>query len=422
MRAREALLASDVLPGDLEPAVPDLHRRALSDSASFDEVLELLHLAGRTLPHAVLMMIPEAWENHDDDGPGPAGVLPVPRHPDGAVGRPGLRHLHRRHGHRRGPRPQRPAAGPVLGDRRRPGRAGQRGRRARPRPGDRGRARAGCSRAGCSWSTRRRAGSSTTTRSRPSSPPSSPYDEWLHAGLIAPRRPAGARARHATRTSRSLRRQQTFGYTEEELRILLAPMARTGAEPIGSMGTDTPIAVLSDRPRLLFDYFTPALRAGDQPAAGRDPRGAGHLAGHADRAGAEPAATRRRRPAARSCCRSRSSTTTSSPRSCTSTPTATCPASRPRRIDGLYPRARRRRRRWPRGSSEICAEVSAAIEDGARILVLSDRDSDADHAPIPSLLLTAAVHQHLVRAKERDPGVAGRRDRRRAARCTTSRC
>ena len=52
------------------------------------------------------------------------------------------------------------------------------------------------------------------------------------------------------------RRQQTFGYTEEELRILLTPMARTGAEPLGSMGTDTPIAVLSDRPRLLFDYFS----------------------------------------------------------------------------------------------------------------------------------------------------------------------
>ena len=53
-----------------------------------------------------------------------------------------------------------------------------------------------------------------------------------------------------------LTRQRTFGYTEEELRIILAPMGRTGAEPIGSMGTDTPVAVLSDRPRLVFDYFT----------------------------------------------------------------------------------------------------------------------------------------------------------------------
>ena len=83
-----------------------------------------------------------------------------------------------------------------------------------------------------------------------------PYDEWLHAGLIAPGRPARARARRAHATPRSTRRQQTFGYTEEELRLLVAPMARAGAEPIGSMGTDTPVAVLSSRPRLLFDYFT----------------------------------------------------------------------------------------------------------------------------------------------------------------------
>ena len=82
-----------------------------------------------------------------------------------------------------------------------------------------------------------------------------PYDEWLHAGLIhleeLPER------EHIVYSHASvLRRQQTFGYTEEELRILLTPMARAGAEPIGSMGTDTPIAVLSARPRLLFDYFT----------------------------------------------------------------------------------------------------------------------------------------------------------------------
>src|SRR5690606_8024454 len=83
-----------------------------------------------------------------------------------------------------------------------------------------------------------------------------PYGEWLAAGLVdladLPER------EHVVHTHASVtRRQQTFGYTEEELRVLLAPMARTGVEPIGSMGTDTPTAALSDRPRLLFDYFTP---------------------------------------------------------------------------------------------------------------------------------------------------------------------
>ena len=82
-----------------------------------------------------------------------------------------------------------------------------------------------------------------------------PYAEWLEAGEIEladlPER------EHIVHTHASVtRRQQTFGYTEEELRVLLAPMAKTGAEPIGSMGTDSPIAALSERPRLLFDYFT----------------------------------------------------------------------------------------------------------------------------------------------------------------------
>ena len=82
-----------------------------------------------------------------------------------------------------------------------------------------------------------------------------PYDEWLHAGLVhlddVPER------EHIVHTHASVtRRQQIFGYTEEELRILLTPMANTGAEPIGSMGTDSPIAALSAKPRLIFDYFS----------------------------------------------------------------------------------------------------------------------------------------------------------------------
>ena len=81
-----------------------------------------------------------------------------------------------------------------------------------------------------------------------------PYQDWLHAGLLhleeLPER------EHIVHTHSSvLRRQQTFGYTDEELKILLAPMAKSAAEPLGSMGTDTPIAVLSSRPRLIFDYF-----------------------------------------------------------------------------------------------------------------------------------------------------------------------
>ena len=171
MRAREALLASDLIPGDLDRLFP-ICTPGASDSASFDEVLELLHLGGRSLPHSVLMMIPEAWENHTEMDAERRAVLRVPLGADGAVGRPRLRRLHRRLPDRRGPRPQRPAPVALLGDRRRARRARLRGRRARPRPRHHRPQGPAASRAGCSWSTPTSTGSSRTTRSRPSSPPS----------------------------------------------------------------------------------------------------------------------------------------------------------------------------------------------------------------------------------------------------------
>ena len=107
----------------------------------------------------------------------------------------------------------------------------------------------------CSWSTWPSTASSRTTRSRTNWPPRQPYGEWLHAGLL--RLENLPTREHIVHTHQSVtRRQQVFGYTEEELRVLLTPMARSGAEPIGSMGTDSPIAALSSRPRLLFDYFS----------------------------------------------------------------------------------------------------------------------------------------------------------------------
>ena len=140
MRAREAHAAvSDLFPGGhawrgrrLDRFFPICTPDA-SDSASFDEVLELLHLGGRSLPHAVLMMIPEAWENHAEMDAARRAFYEFHSAADGAVGRAGLRRVHRRHADRRRPRPQRPAPVALLGHRRRPGRAGLRGRRARPR-------------------------------------------------------------------------------------------------------------------------------------------------------------------------------------------------------------------------------------------------------------------------------------------------
>ena len=253
MRAREGVMASDVLPGDLERAFP-ICTPGASDTARFDEALELLNLAGRPLHHAILMMIPEAWENHESMDAPAQGVLPLPRGADGAVGRSGVDRVQRRHGDRRGARPQRPAPVALLGHRRRPRDHGERGRRARHRPGqdrEEGPARAG---EDLPRRHRRRAASSPTRRSRPTSPREHPYQEWLDAGLVhlddlPPQFPL------VPQHSSAVQQQRMFGYTEEDLRLIIAPMARNAVESLGSMGTDTPVPVLSDRPRMLYEYF-----------------------------------------------------------------------------------------------------------------------------------------------------------------------
>ena len=226
-----------------------------------------------------------------------------------------------------------------------------------------------------------------------------PYDEWLHAGLIhlddLPER------EHIVHTHASVtRRQQIFGYTEEELRVLLAPMANAGAEPIGSMGTDTPIAALSRAAAAAVRLLHPAVRAGHQPAAGRDPRGAGHLADRHDRPEAQPA-----RAGAGVLPPGRAAVPGDRQRRAGQDPPhqrdGDMPGFATARLSRPLPGRGRRRRRWPRGSTRSAPRSSAAIADGARIIVLSDRHSTAELAPIPSLLLTGAVHHHLVREKTR---------------------
>ena len=106
MRAREALCRSDVFGEDLQKLFPII-REGQSDTATFDNVLEFLVLTGRPLAHAVLMMIPEPWRNHESMDPSTASVLRVPRNVDGAVGWSGVDRLHGRHGHRGRTRPQR---------------------------------------------------------------------------------------------------------------------------------------------------------------------------------------------------------------------------------------------------------------------------------------------------------------------------
>ncbi|HYN92766.1 MAG TPA: glutamate synthase large subunit, partial [Pilimelia sp.] len=396
MNAREALLASPNIPGNIRRLFP-ICTPGASDSANFDEVLELLHLAGRSLPHAVLMMIPEAWENDPGMDPakrafyqfhaslmepwdGPASVAFT----DGTVVGAVL--------DRNGLRPGRwwrtddglvvlgSEAGVLDLD---PATVVAKGRLA---PG----------RMFLVDTAAGRIVSDAEIKAELAG--AEPYGDWLHAGLI-PLETLPERE-HTVYTHDSVqRRQQTFGYTEEELKILMAPMARLGAEPLGSMGTDTPIAPLSVRPRLLYDYFHQLFAQVTNPPL--DAIREELVTSLQQTVGPE------------------GNLLDPGPASCRQIvlpypvidndelakllsvdDDGDLPGFKAVRVSGLY-RLREGGEGLKARLTEICRHVSEAIEDGVRILVLSDRDSTADLAPIPSLLLTAAVHQHLVREQTR---------------------
>ncbi|MGW0432681.1 glutamate synthase large subunit [Micromonospora sp. NPDC003197] len=396
MQAREALLASPDLPGSIKRLFP-ICTPGGSDSANFDEVLELLHLAGRSLPHAVLMMIPEAWENDPEMDPakrafyrfhaslmepwdGPASVAFTDGSQVGAV--------LDRNGLRPGRWWQTTDGLVVLGSE-----AGVLDldpatvvAKGRLQPG----------RMFLVDTVAGRIVHDDEIKAELAGV--APYTDWLHAGLIEL---ADLPAReHTVYTHDSVRRrQQTFGYTEEELKILLGPMARTGAEPLGSMGTDTPIAPLSTRPRLLYDYFHQLFAQVTNPPLD---------------AIREELVT-----SLQSTIGPEGNLLDPGPASCRQIvlpypvidndelakilsidEDGDLPGFKAVRVSGLY-RIRDGAAGLKGRLTEICRHVSEAIEDGVRILVLSDRDSTADLAPIPSLLLTAAVHQHLVREQTR---------------------
>jgi glutamate synthase (NADPH) large chain len=396
MRAREALLRSDAIGGDLERLYP-ICTPGASDSASFDEVLELLHMGGRSLPHSVLMMIPEAWENHAEmdakrkafyefhsalmePWDGPACVVFTDGTQVGAVL------------DRNGLRPSRywvTDDGLVV-------LASEVGvldidqstvvRKGRLQPG----------RMFLIDTAEHRIIEDDEIKGELAA--EHPYEEWLHAGLIKlgdlPVR------EHVVHTHASVtRRQQVFGYTEEEKRVLLTPMSKTGYEPLGSMGTDTPIAALSERPRLLFDYFSQLFAQVTNPPL--DAIREELVTSLSGTIGPE------------------ANLLEPTPASCRQVvlpfPVVTndelvqirhingdgdMPGFITHVSRGLYD-VNGGGEALARRLDEICIEVSEAIAGGARIIVLSDRHSTADLAPIPSLLLTGAIHHHLVREKTR---------------------
>ena len=396
MRAREALLASDLLPGDLQRIFP-ICTPGASDSATFDEVLELLHMGGYSLPHAVMMMIPEAWESHDLMAPekrafyryhaslmepwdGPASIAFT----DGTVMGAVL--------DRNGLRPSRywvtsddlvimaSEVGVLDID---PAKVVEKGRL---QPG----------RMFLVDTVKGRIVGDHEIKADLAA--AQPYQQWLDDNLVSldglPHRD------HELRPHRTVvQQQQVFGYTTEELKILIEPMARTGYEPIGSMGTDTPIAALSSRSRLLFDYFTQLFAQVTNPPldAIREvlvTSIGGSMGPEGNLLRPTPASCRQLHVARPIINNDELEKIVSIDQydNLADFRTVTIACLFPIADGGEGLRL---------ALDDVRRRASEAIEGGATILILSDRHSTEALAPIPSLLSTSAVHHHLIREQTR---------------------
>ncbi|HEY8518040.1 MAG TPA: glutamate synthase large subunit [Candidatus Binatia bacterium] len=392
MHAREKMFASDAFGEDIEKIQPVIDERT-SDSGKFDNALELLVQTGRSLPHAVMMMIPEAWQKHEsmsdtkrafyeyhaclmEPWDGPASIAFT----DGTVIGAVL--------DRNGLRPSRyvvtkdglvvmasevgvldiPQGDIVAKNRLQPGRMflvdTAQGRIVDDEEIKEGMAAR------------------------------KPYRQWLKDNLVKLEQVPAVDASHLPAEESEqdlLKLQQAFGYTLEDLRFIMAPMAINAQEAVGSMGTDTPLAVLSDKPQLLFNYFKQLFAQVTNPPI--DPIREELVMSLKTTIGSEQ------------------NLFEETPLHChqleLEQPILTNEElARIKRLDSgnlrtvtlstLY---------WVAGGAkalehaleELCAKASAAIADGATLLVLSDRGVDRDWGAIPSLLATAAVHHHLIR-------------------------
>jgi glutamate synthase (ferredoxin) len=391
MKAREALLESSALGDDLKKILPII-REGGSDSAIFDNVLELLVMSGRSLPHAILMMIPEPWQNNDTLSPqrrafyeyhsslmepwdGPASIVFT----DGSVIGAVL--------DRNGLRPSRyyvttddlvilasevgvldiPAERVVMKERLHPGKIF------------------------LVDTAQGRIISDDEVKDQLAR--EQPYGEWVQRHLIriedVPAAPYLPVPDHET----VLRRQHVFGYTQEDVMLLLNPMARTGEEPIGSMGTDTPLAVLSDKPRLLYDYFKQLFAQVTNPPL--DAIREALVTSMESTVGPE----RNLLLAEPESCRQIAITypiidndQLAKLRHIDATGTGFTSVTLPM----LYA-PKEGGAGLERAMDKLRAQASEAVAAGHTILILSDRGVSEDLAPIPSLLATAGVHHHLVR-------------------------
>ena len=393
MRAREALCSSSLFGDDLKKLFPIVMEGG-SDSATFDNVLELLHMGGRELPHAVLMMIPEAWSGHEgmdadrknfyeyhgclmEPWDGPASIAFT----DGTVIGAVL--------DRNGLRPSRyyvtkdglvvmasevgvldiPPENVLIKERLHPGRI---------------------------FLVDTREGriiDDVELKQRYIS--AHPYGEWLAQNLVPlaslPEPPHVPEPDHAT----VLARQQAFGYTHEDLRLLLTPMAQKGEEPVGSMGNDAALAVLSQRPRLLYDYFKQLFAQVTNPPL--DAIREQLVTQIETTIGPEGNLLQ---PGPKSCRLLKLPTAILDPEELEKIRHLSSAGFRTQTLPMLFP-AGSGGPGLAAALEELCAGATEAVAQGHTFIVLSDRGVDAHNMPIPALLATAAVHHHLVRTGAR---------------------
>ena len=392
MRAREGLLQSSIFGDELKKVLPVI-REGGSDTATFDNVLEFLVMTGRSLPHAILMMIPEPWQNHEsmpedlrafyeyhsslmEPWDGPASIA----FSDGTVIGAIL--------DRNGLRPSRyyvtkddlvvmasevgvldiPAEDIVLKERLHPGRIF------------------------LVDTAKGKIVSDEEVKRELSA--AEPYKEWLnHLIDIDDLDPAPYLPPPSHETVRQ--RQQLFGYTHEDLRLLLAPMATTGEEAIGSMGTDTSLAPLSDRPRLLYDYFKQVFAQVTNPPL--DAIREELVTSMESTVGPEGNLLD---PRPESCRQIMIKYPVIDNDQLGKLRHVYEPGFRAIRLPMLFD-CSQGGRGLERAMEDLKRRAQDAVEAGYTILILSDRDADRIRCPIPSLLATAGVHHHLVRKGSR---------------------
>jgi glutamate synthase domain-containing protein 2/glutamate synthase domain-containing protein 1/glutamate synthase domain-containing protein 3 len=389
MHARESMLASERYGADLEKIFP-ICTPGASDSAIFDNALELLVLTGRTLPQAMSMLIPEPWAGHEsmpDDKKayyeyqacllepwdGPASMAFTDGTAIGAVL------------DRNGLRPSRywvtrqdlvimaseagvldiPPQDVVRKGRLQPGRMFL-----------------------VDTAQRRIIADDEIKRDLASR---RPYRQWLRenqvtlADLPAAAPPNGRPEEPLTTL------QRAFGYTLEDLRIILGPMATEGQEPVGSMGNDTPLAVLSDRPQLLYNYFKQLFAQVTNPPL--DAIREEIITSMITTIGSEGNLLEET-PGQSRLLRLESPILTNA--DLAKIRDLNLERLRSRTLSTLFPRAEGAAGLRCR-LDELRREAAAALDEGVTILILSDRGASAQHAPIPALLATSGVHHHLVR-------------------------